>query len=98
MMRPLLALLVFGLSTSAQAHSWLPDDCCHGRDCYPVKYDAGEVKIVPGGYYIRPDNFTMPFTDARVRHGNPTNDFYICRNWKVKTNPPKCLFPPESMF
>lgn len=99
-MRKVLAgvLLLVQFMDEGQAHDWLPQTCCRGHDCYPVQFGSDEVSIVPGGYYINPDHFTIPFEDSRIRHGNPTDHFYICRNGRLKINPPKCLFPPEPMF
>lgn len=77
----------------ARAHEWLPDECCHGQDCYEAV--LGEVSFVLGGYHIMPDDIVIPFGDARLRYSNPTPVFFICRNYKKMTNAPKCLFPPQ---
>lgn len=88
---------IFGIFCSvvascAEAHEWFPQECCEDRDCY--KAIAGEVSVGPGGYYVLPDGTLISPIDPKVRFGNLTTDFYVCRSYKKMTNPVKCIFPP----
>lgn len=76
---------------SCEAHEWFPQDCCHEQDCYKTKL-GDEITILEDGYWV--DSKLIPFSDPKIRLGNPTNDFFICRSGKVRQNTAKCIFPP----
>lgn len=71
---------------------WVPDSCCHGRDCY--KAAPGEVTYTEQGYLIQPQGKTFSYDSDKVEMGNPSQDFVLCRQYKNKAVLPHCLFPP----
>ena len=90
------------VSPPAQAHSWYPWDCCHGRDCAPVDMteypkrggmrlhatiDGKKATIdVPRGFLL------LPSQDGRA---------HVCvsRLWErgVVRYKPLCVFLPGSV-
>lgn len=68
------------------AHSWYPNECCNGIDCYPI--EDNRVKITPEGFVV--DGHTaIPYDKARV---SQDEHYHMCGTmfW-----PPRCFFAPR---
>lgn len=51
------------LISAALAHSWYPQECCGGNDCFEI--DDSRVHVVPGGYLVDGRHF-VPEAKARI--------------------------------
>ncbi len=69
MMRVLIIIIAFALTSAALAHSWYPDACCGETDCKPVPCDQ-LVEDRNGWLFIPTGN---RFTPLQVR---PSQDRY----------------------
>lgn len=97
MIRGLAILLA--LAGPALAHSWYPYECCHERDCAPVK--PGRWRSVQGGWQIvihpgehpmagdAPRSYFVAFKDARP---SPDKQFHLCLNLAREV---LCAFAPS---
>lgn len=84
-----LGAIVFVLAiTRADAHSWYPVECCHDRDCAPVK--SSDVEEGPDGYFYR---LTGEFIARKNTRVSMDEDFHLCRN--EHTNLILCFFVPS---
>ena len=81
---------VFACIKVVSAHSWYPNECCHGNDCRHAA--PGEVTVLHNGYFIpkgtkAPDGVELaedtfvPFDDVR----SPSNRTGVIRD-----------FPPDA--
>lgn len=88
-------VLVVQLSTSAQAHSWYPWECCSGNDCAPVPRE--QVNEVTGGWKL-PDGRFIPYRQARM---SPDGLFHLCEQKWPKTIADRkilCFYAPVGGF
>lgn len=106
MIKRLTIFFVLGLLAiaGAEAHSWYTGlqnekgwSCCGGSDCAPLA--DGDVKEVPGGYYIWSKMVFVPASRAKPAreedghyhacfYGDPTSD-------GEPHNMPRCFFYPN---
>jgi hypothetical protein len=57
--RTIAAAMMLAYITSADAHSWYDDKCCHDKDCHPVPCEEIEKPATAGsGATRRPNNAT----------------------------------------
>lgn len=92
-MRLLLAVLLIGVGSAAQAHDWYEglknangELCCSvNRDCRELA--DGDVKEIAGGYAIISLNATVPYTALQP---SPDGKWHACA-WGGKV---RCFFGP----
>jgi len=91
-----LAAFVFVISmTAANAHSWFPNACCHGRDCRHA--EPGEVVPTADGWLIPLTGELLPYDSPKVRKTPPegAGEIYRCTHKQDPALPTICLFVPE---
>lgn len=88
-------VFLFLMWRPAAGHEWLPDSCCHGRDCWAI--EDNEVSSENGLFTIKATGQIIPFNDPMVKWGeNPTMKFWRCTNHKKLFGVTHCLFPPPA--
>lgn len=87
------AFYIVMFARPVHGHEWLPDSCCHGRDCWPI--EDNEVEWGDGVFIIKATGQTIPFNAPEVKWGeNPTSKFYRCTQNAIPSLYTHCLFPP----
>lgn len=87
----IVAMMLF-FAANAGAHSWYPDDCCHGRDCYHAP--PGEVEWTPAGWHVIPTGEIIAVDDKRIRVGPESGGIHRCTHYGQPLSPTICLFIP----